>query len=109
MLYVGGLDLLSLPDTTTFIPGVLGAIKNLVVDGSQVDLGCPSSQENTAPGLVSTESDCPEECGEGSVCVRYAPEPYCSCLGGFSHEACSGEDGGECWVKLPIPCPHRDV
>ncbi len=95
MLYVGGQDLLSLPDNATFIPGLLGAIQNLVVEGVQVDLGCPSKEENTALGLIHTDEGCTMECGEGSVCVSFASQPYCSCLGGFPHEACQQDDEGE--------------
>ncbi len=96
---MGGLDLLSLPENATFLPGLLGAIKNLIVDSSQVDLSCPSSQENTALGLVHVEGGCTQTCGEDSVCVSYAAEPYCSCLGGFPHTACQGEGGGEGYIR----------
>ena len=95
MLYVGGLDPLSLPENVSFIPGLLGALKNLIIGGTQVDLSCPTKEQNTALGFIHAEEECMMECAEGSVCVEFASEPYCSCQGGFHPQACQDRTAGE--------------
>ena len=77
----------------------VGIIRNLIIDGTQVDLASPVREENTARGaLFTSEAKCEElemVCGgpHYTGCLDYDMESHCICVGGFNTEACNKEDG----------------
>ena len=95
-LYVGGVDLFALPSNATQYMDFVGSIRNVIIGSTQLDLGCPSQEENAILGFHRSSS-----CENVSLscigahttgCVDYAPQPYCSCLGGFDPQACQQEN-----------------
>ena len=95
-LYVGGVDLFALPSNATLYMDFVGSIRNVIIGSTQLDLECPSQEENAILGFHRSNS-----CENVSLsctgahttgCVDYAPQPYCSCLGGFDPQACQQEN-----------------
>lgn len=53
-LYIGGLNLFNLPANTTALQSsavFIGAIRNVIVGNTQLNLSCPLSEENTVKGM----------------------------------------------------------
>ena len=95
-LYVGGVDLFALPSNATQYTDFVGSIRNVIIGSTQLDLECPSQEENAILGFHRSSS-----CENVSLscigahttgCVDYGPQPYCSCLGGFDPQACQQEN-----------------
>ena len=76
----------------------VGIIRNLIIDGMQVDLASPLREENTARGVLFTSEPKCEElemvCNgpHYTGCLDYDMESHCICAGGFNTEACDKEE-----------------
>ena len=90
------MDLFALPSNATLYMDFVGSIRNVIIGSTQLDLECPSQEENAILGFHRSNS-----CENVSLsctgahttgCVDYAPQPYCSCLGGFDPQACQQEN-----------------
>ena len=51
LLYVGGINPLSLTNVNVSRADFVGAIRNVIIGQSQVNLRCPQEEENTLTGM----------------------------------------------------------
>ena len=95
---MGGVDVFSHLDNSSSVADFVGIIRNLIVDSVQVDLACPSREENTARGAVYPAQP---TCGSSDMlcsdphytdCLDYDVESHCVCAGGFDYQTCKEDE-----------------
>lgn len=98
---MGGVDVFSHLENSSGVADFVGIMRNLVVDLEQVDLACPTQEENTVRGVVYPAQP---TCGSSGMtcggphytgCLDYDVESHCVCTGGFDYQTCQ-EDNSKC-------------
>lgn len=124
-LFIGGVNLFSLDESVLLrATEFVGTIRSVLINNSQIDLGCPTDQVNIMNGRcfsgvltpmthcsykvhccciagfhytnACSTKQCENEHTAG--CVDFAPEPYCKCIGGFPPASCQ-----------PLPDPDQEI
>ncbi len=124
-LFIGGVNLFSLDDSVRLrATEFVGTIRSVLINSTQIDLGCPTDKVNIMEGtsalhihMIEPKHECcqsfhagfhysgsnacnTEQCENDHTagCVDFAPQPYCKCIGGFPPASCQ-----------PLPNPDLTI